>query len=155
MKLRSQYDREILKLAVPALGALAAEPTYILVDTAVVGHLGRPQLAALGVSAVILTTLFAIFNFLHYDTTAQVGRASGAGQEEAARRLGAQALWLCLGVGIVLAAGVALLAPQLVHLMGRRGRGGRLRGLVSAHRRGRAPVGLRRARGAGIPARDR
>ena len=118
MRLRSQYDREILRLAVPALGALAAEPLYILVDTAVVGHLGRPQLAALGVSAVILTTLFALFNFLQYGTTAQVGRASGAGEEAAARRLGAQALWLCLGVGIVLAAGVAALAPQLVRAMG-------------------------------------
>jgi putative MATE family efflux protein len=118
VKLRSRYDGEILRLAVPALGALAAEPTYILVDTAVVGHLGRPQLAALGVSAVILTTLFAIFNFLQYGTTAQVGRASGAGQEQAARRLGAQALWLCLGVGIVLAGFVAAAAPWLVELMG-------------------------------------
>jgi putative MATE family efflux protein len=118
VRLRSEYDREILRLAVPALGALAAEPLYVLVDTAVVGHLGRPQLAALGVSAVVLTTLFAIFNFLQYGTTAQVGRASGAGHEAAARRLGAQALWLCLAVGIVLAAAVIALAPQLVRLMG-------------------------------------
>jgi putative MATE family efflux protein len=122
LRLRSRYDREILRLAVPALGALAAEPTYLLVDTAVVGHLGRPQLAALGVSAVILSTLFAIFNFLQYGTTAQVGRASGAGQEAAARRLGAQALWLCLAVGIALALAVATLAPQLVALMGSDGR---------------------------------
>src|SRR5687767_3788022 len=118
MRLRSSYDREIIRLAVPALGALAAEPLYILVDTAVVGHLGRAQLAALGVSAVILTTLFAIFNFLQYGTTAQVGRASGAGREEAAKRLGAQALWLCVAVGVVLAGGVAAFAPQLVELMG-------------------------------------
>ena len=47
MRLRSEYDGEILRLAVPALGALAAEPLYLLVDTAVVGHLGRSQLAAL------------------------------------------------------------------------------------------------------------
>jgi len=31
-----RYDREILYLALPALGALAAEPTYVLVDTAIV-----------------------------------------------------------------------------------------------------------------------
>ncbi len=86
-----------------------------------VGHLGREQLAALGVSAVVLTTLFAIFNFLQYGTTAQVGRASGAGQEEAARRLGAQTLWLCLAVGVVLAAGVAAFAPQIVRAMGSEG----------------------------------
>ena len=82
------------------------------------GHLGREQLAALGVSAVVLTALFAIFNFLQYGTTAQVGRASGAGEEVAARRLGGQALWLSAAVGLVLAAGVAALTPQIVDLMG-------------------------------------
>jgi Na+-driven multidrug efflux pump len=33
-----RYDREILLLALPALGALAADPTYVLVDTAIVGR---------------------------------------------------------------------------------------------------------------------
>jgi putative MATE family efflux protein len=118
VRLRSRYDREILRLAIPALGALAAEPSYILVDTAIVGHLGRPQLAALGIAATVLTALFAIFNFLQYGTTAQVGRASGAGQEQAARQLGAQALWLCLGVGLALTLAVIALAPTIVAAMG-------------------------------------
>ena len=118
MRLRSQYDGEILKLAVPALGALAAEPLYLLVDTAIVGHLGRQQLAALGVAATVLTGLFGIFNFLQYGTTAQVGRASGAGEAKVAHRLGAQALWLSLGFGLAIAAGVVALAPQIVELMG-------------------------------------
>jgi putative MATE family efflux protein len=121
VRLRSQYDGEILKLAGPALGALAAEPLYVLVDTAIVGHLGRPQLAALGLAAVILTGLFGIFNFLQYGTTAQVGRASGAGEASVANRLGAQALWLSLGFGIAIAAGVIALAPQIVDLLGGRG----------------------------------
>ena len=121
MRLRSQYDGEILKLAVPALGALAAEPLYVLVDTAIVGHLGRPQLAALGLAAIILTSLFGVFNFLQYGTTAQVGRASGAGEATVANRLGAQALWLSLGFGVAIAAGVIALAPQIVELLGGEG----------------------------------
>ncbi len=121
MRLRSEYDGEILKLAVPALGALAAEPLYLLVDTAIVGHLGRPQLAALGIAATVLTGLFAVFNFLQYGTTAQVGRASGAGEERMANRLGAQALWLSLGFGLVLAAVVIAFAPGIVGLMGGEG----------------------------------
>jgi Na+-driven multidrug efflux pump len=40
-------DRRIALLAIPALGALAAEPLYVLVDTAIVGHLGVRPLAAL------------------------------------------------------------------------------------------------------------
>jgi putative MATE family efflux protein len=121
VRLRSAYDREILRLAVPALGALAAEPLYILVDTAIVGHLGRPQLAALGVAATVLSVL-AMFNFLQYGTTAQVARASGAGEEETARRLGAQALWLSLAIGVALGVAVALLAGPIVELVGVEGR---------------------------------
>lgn len=121
MRLRSQYDREILKLAVPALGALAAEPLYVLVDTAIVGHLGRSQLAALGIAATVLTGLFGVFNFLQYGTTAQVARASGAGEGQLANRLGAQSLWLSIGFGTVLAAIVAAFAPGIVALMGGEG----------------------------------
>jgi putative MATE family efflux protein len=121
MTLRSPYDREIFRLAVPALGALAAEPLYLLVDTAIVGHLGRSQLAALGIAATILGGVFAIFNFLQYGTTAQVARAGGAGEEETARRLGAQAVWLSIGFGIGVAGLVAILAEPLVSLMGGEG----------------------------------
>ncbi len=121
MRLRSPYDGEIVKLALPALGALAAEPLYLLVDTAIVGHLGRPQLAALGIAATILGALFAVFNFLQYGTTAQVARAGGAGEHEAARRLGAQAVWLSLAFGIAVAGIVAALAVPLVSLIGGEG----------------------------------
>jgi putative MATE family efflux protein len=121
VRLRSPYDREIFRLAVPALGALAAEPLYLLVDTAIVGHLGRSQLAALGIAATILGGVFAIFNFLQYGTTAQVARAGGAGEEETARRLGAQAVWLSIGFGGVVAGLVAVLAEPLVALMGGEG----------------------------------
>jgi len=95
VRLRSPHDREILRLALPALGALAAEPLYVLVDTAIVGHLGRPQIAALGLAGTVLAGAFTIFNFLTYGTTAVVARASGAGQHERAAPLaGAGALGL-------------------------------------------------------------
>lgn len=117
MHLRSAYDREIFRLAVPALGALAAEPLYVLVDTGIVGHLGRSQLAALGAAATALS-VFAMFNFLQYATTAQVARATGAKEDVVARQLGAQAFWLSLGIGITLGAAVALVAGEVVSLVG-------------------------------------
>jgi putative MATE family efflux protein len=119
---RSPYDREILGLAAAALGSLAAEPLYILVDTAIVGHLGRPELAALGIAGIVLSGLFALFNFLAYATTAQVARADGAGQRDTADRLGAQAFWLSLGIGLALAAALALGADPVVTAMGADGR---------------------------------
>ena len=120
MRLRSPYDRRILGFAVPALGALAAEPLYVLVDTAVVGHLGRSQLAALGLAATVLSVL-AMFNFLQYGTTAQVARATGAGEDVIAARLGAQCLWLSLGFGSALAVAVVVLASPVVDLFGAEG----------------------------------
>jgi len=117
LQLRSSYDRQILRYAVPALGALAAEPLYVLVDTAVVGHLGRSQLAALGLAATVLSVL-AMFNFLQYGTTAQVARATGAGEDLTAARLGAQCLWLSLAFGVLVALAVALLAAPVVDAIG-------------------------------------
>ena len=117
----SPYDREILRLAVPALGALAAEPLYVLVDTAIVGHLGTTQLASLAIAATALTSAFTVFNFLTYGTTARVSRLHGAGQEEQARRLGAQGLWLGLGIGVVLLLATVLLARPVARLMGGEG----------------------------------
>ena len=118
MRLRHPADREIFSLALPALGALAAEPLYVLVDTAMVGHLGTPQLAALALAGTLLTASFTLFNFLAYGTTAQVSRMHGAGEEERAGRIAAQALWLSLAIGLTLAAVLAVLAAPLISAMG-------------------------------------
>ncbi len=110
----------------PALGALAAEPLYLLADTAMVGHLGTPELAALALAGTLLTGAFTLFNFLTYGTTAHVARLHGAGEEEAAGRLAAQALWLSAGIGVCLTAVLAGLAAPLVELLGGSGRTGDL-----------------------------
>jgi putative MATE family efflux protein len=118
LTLRSPYDREIFGLALPALGALAAEPLYLLADTAMVGHLGTEQLAALAIAATLLSGAFTLFNFLTYGTTAQVARLSGAAAHEEAGRLAAQALWLASGIGVLLTATLAAAAVPLVDVMG-------------------------------------
>ena len=118
---RSVHDREILLIALPALGALAAEPLYLLADTAIVGHLGTTQLAALALAATVLTSVVALCNFLAYGTTAQVARLHGAGDELAAGDLGAQALWLALAVGLVVTVFTVALAAPIVTLLGGHG----------------------------------
>lgn len=123
-KLRSPHDREILRFALPALGALAAEPLYVLVDTAIVGHLGRPQLAALGLAGTVLSGAFTIFNFLTYGTTAVVARASGAGEQERAARLAAQALWVSIAIGLALLVVCEAAAAPLLRGLGAHGRSG-------------------------------
>jgi putative MATE family efflux protein len=116
--MRRSLDREVFALALPALGALAAEPLYVLVDTAIVGHLGTTQLASLAIAATVLATVFTVFNFLTYGTTAQVARLHGAGRDGEAAGLGSQALWLALLIGMGLLVGLVALAPAAVSLMG-------------------------------------
>ena len=118
---RRPEDREIVALALPALGALAAEPLYLLADTAIVGHLGTPQLAALALASTVLDGLATFCNFLTYGVTAQVARRHGAGQSQRAGAVAAQALWLALAVGLLVAGLAAGLAPQLIAILGGRG----------------------------------
>jgi len=111
-------DREILRLAVPAFLALVAEPLFLLADSAVVGHLGTPQLAALGIASAVLGTLVSLCIFLAYGTTASVARQVGAGNTGAALAQGIDGLWLATIIGALLT-GLALpLTGPLVRLFG-------------------------------------
>jgi putative MATE family efflux protein len=117
----SPHDREIARLAIPAFAALIVEPLYILSDTAVVGHLGTPQLGGLGVASSVLLTLYAVFIFLAYGTTAAVSRLLGAGDEREAAHQGVQSLWLAVMIGVVVLAVGRVAAGPLVALLGAEG----------------------------------
>src|SRR5439155_13579840 len=111
-------DREILRLAVPAFGALAAEPLYVLADTAIIGHVGTPQLGGLAVASTLILSGYSLFVFLAYGTTGTVARLLGAGHRHRAAAQAVQAMWLALGIGVVLAVVGFGLTNPLVHLMG-------------------------------------
>jgi putative MATE family efflux protein len=113
--------REIVALSIPAMGALAADPLLSLVDTALVGRLGAVPLAALGVNAAVFTTVFWVFNFLTYGTTAEVARLRGAGRPAEAARHALQALWLAVAAGIAVLAALQIAAPLVLDLMGATG----------------------------------
>src|SRR3954451_16869254 len=116
-----ERDREIVRLAVPAFGALIAEPLYVLADTAVVGHLGTAELGGLAVASSILLTGYAVFIFLAYGTTAAVSRLIGAGDERAAAHQAVQSIWLALCIAAVLVPLGLLAAGSLVRLLGAEG----------------------------------
>ncbi|MFD5748345.1 MATE family efflux transporter [Streptomyces sp. NPDC127033] len=115
---RRQHDREIVALAVPAFGALVAEPLFVMFDSAVVGHLGTPQLAGLGIAAALLTTAVSVFVFLAYATTAAVARRVGSGDLPAAIRQGMDGIWLALLLGAAVVAVALPTAPWLIGLFG-------------------------------------
>jgi len=109
-------NREILRLAVPALGALVAEPMFLIVDAALIGHLGVVPLAGLGIASAVLQTIVGLMVFLAYSTTPAVARRFGAGDTQSAVSVGIDGLWLALGLGAVLALVGSLATPLLVGL---------------------------------------
>lgn len=120
MELRiTELDRDIAKLAIPALGALIAEPLYVLADTAVVGRfLGTNALAGLSVASQTLLTLHAIMVFLAYGTTAAVSRLLGANQPVRAARHAVQGLWLAAAAGVLLSLLAWAFADPMLTLIG-------------------------------------
>ncbi len=110
--------REVLRLALPAFLALVAEPLFLLTDSAIVGHLGTPQLAGLGVASAMLLTAANVFVFLAYGTTAVVARQLGAGNRGGAIAAGIDGTWLAVGLGTVTAVVVAVLAGPICRVFG-------------------------------------
>ncbi|AQU70973.1 MATE family efflux transporter [Streptomyces niveus] len=108
----------MIALAVPAFGALVAEPLFLMVDSAIVGHLGTPHLAGLAIAAALLGTAVSVFVFLAYATTAAVARRVGAGDLQAAIRQGMDGIWLALLLGAAVIAVTLPLAPWFVDIFG-------------------------------------
>ena len=117
--MRDDLERRIVRLAIPALGTLAVEPVYVLVDTAIVGRLGTPQLAGVAIASIVLLNVVAVLSFLEY-ITPDIAFAVGAGNTDDARRRAAQGVWLSLSLGIPFALGLVALARPLCWLIGAR-----------------------------------
>lgn len=115
---RDPHDGEILRLAVPAFGALVAEPLFLLADSAIVGHLGTAQLGGLGVAGQALALLVNLCVFLAYGTTAAVARQVGAGNITRAIQQGIDGIWLAVAIGVALVIVGWPLAPWAVDAFG-------------------------------------
>ncbi len=110
--------REILRLAVPALGALVAQPLFVLVDAAIVGTLGTLPLAGLGAAASLVGVVLGLCIFLAYATTSSVARRVGEGRWDAAVSEGVEGMALGLGLGVVVALLTWWLAEPAVVALG-------------------------------------
>src|SRR5215212_338638 len=117
MRSSRDVDRQIFRVAVPAFFALITEPLMLLADTAIIGHLGTPELGGLAAASVALGTAVGLCIFLAYGSTAIVSRHHGAGDDRTALGLAISSLWLAASLGVVLGVvtvgGSGLLADAL------------------------------------------
>lgn len=114
-------DRRIAALAIPSLGALAAEPLYVLVDTAIVGHIGTDALGGLAIAGTALTAVTWLVGFLAMGTTTRVATAVGAGRHEHAARTAWHATLVALAIGAMLLLLLQVLAGPIVQVLGGEG----------------------------------
>lgn len=111
-------NRQILALALPAFGALVAEPVFVLADSAFIGHLGTAQLAGLTLGATVIQTVIGLLVFLSYATTPAVARAYGAGDWQGVYRAGRHGLWAALVLGVCIALAGYFLAEPIIRALG-------------------------------------
>src|SRR4051812_31720758 len=119
--LRDDLDRRIVRLAIPALGTLAVEPLYVLVDTAIVGRISTDALGGVAIAATILLTLVSLASFLEYGVTPDVAFAHGSGQGDEAGRVATDALSLAVILGTLAGTFVVIAARPLCWILGGRG----------------------------------
>lgn len=118
--------RRIVALALPTFGQLVAEPAFILIDTAIVGHIGDggTALAGLSIGSTVILTAVGLCVFLAYGTTSQVARLIGAGRRREGMEAGISGLWLALGIGIGVSIVLFAVAEPLCVALGAGGAGG-------------------------------
>lgn len=118
---RHPDDRAILAFALPALGALAADPLVSAVDTAFVGRLGTEALAALGVNAGVFSLAFLVFNFLAYGTTPLVADAMARDARSEAGRIITAGLGIAAVLGLLGTVVLVALEVPILEAMGASG----------------------------------
>lgn len=111
----------ILTLAIPTFGQLIAEPAFVLIDTAIVGHIGGQALAGLSVGSTIVLTVVGLCVFLAYSTTTRVGRLLGAGKRGEGLEAGIDGLWLAGIIGVVVSVALFVIARPLCMSIGAQG----------------------------------
>lgn len=112
--------KKLALLAIPTFGQLIAEPAFVLIDTAIVGHVSDSALAGLSLGSTVVLTAVGLCVFLAYSTTSQVARLFGAGKRREGLQAGMNGLWLSLCIGLVLAFVLFVLAGPLCFLLGGR-----------------------------------
>lgn len=110
--------RAVLLLAIPMVLEMAMESVFVVVDIFFVARLGAEAVATVGLTEAVLTLLYAIAIGLSMAVTALVARRIGEGDNDAARVVAAQTVWVGAACALVIAVAGVLWAAEILRLMG-------------------------------------
>lgn len=112
--------RRLVALSLPIIGVNLLNVMALAIDTAMIGRLDGAEtlLAALGFAAQVVFLLMVLMMGLTIGTVAMVARAHGAGDRDRVNHVLLQSTTLTVLVGMLVAGGGNLLAPQILRLLG-------------------------------------
>jgi MATE family multidrug resistance protein len=110
--------RDILRLAVPAMLALASQPLLNIGETAMIGKLGAEPLAARAIGAALTGAIYWVFAFLTFGSTTLIGHHYGAREFKACGEIFSHAVFLAVLGGFFIASLCIIFAADLFRLMG-------------------------------------
>ena len=112
-------DQQILKIALPAIVTNITVPLLGLVDTAIVGHMGKAAyIGAIAVGAMIFNLVYWVFGFLRMGTSGMTAQARGRRDMRETRRLLRQSLTVAFSVAAVMVVLQWPLREGMLWLMG-------------------------------------
>jgi putative MATE family efflux protein len=110
--------RAVLLLAIPMILETSLESVFALVDIFFVGRLGKESVATVGLTESVLTLVYSVAMGLSMAATAMVARRIGEKKPEAAADAALQSLLLSIAITVLVSLAGALLAPQILRVMG-------------------------------------
>ena len=111
-------NRAIFMLSIPMILEMVMESLFAVVDVFFVGKLGVDAVATVGLTESMLTIIYSIGIGLSMGATAMVARRVGEKNPDAAAHAGMQAIYLALGLSLIISALGIFFAKDLLRLMG-------------------------------------
>ncbi len=115
---RGPIGRALGLLAIPMMLEMSMESVFAVVDIAFVSRLGTDAIAAVGITEVLVTVLYAVAVGLGIGVTAMVSRRIGAKQADAAASVTGQAIWIGAALSIVIGVTGVAYAEEMLIMMG-------------------------------------
>ena len=109
--------RAIVLLAIPMVLEMAMESLFGIVNVFWVGHLGKEQAAAVGITESLLTIVFTVGLGLSMGTTAMVARRIGEKDPAGAARVAKQAILLGILISVPIGLAGVTFSRQLFRMM--------------------------------------
>lgn len=110
--------RAVILLAVPMVLEMLMESVFAVVDIFFVGRLGADAVATVGLTESLMFTVYALAIGISIGASATVARRIGEKDPHRAAVAAVQAIWLGVGVAVVLGIIGATFGPSLIAAMG-------------------------------------